>query len=199
VSLLSRTCESEPSCQGCLTLVSAGVDVPGVCRDTSLKGRPVRKIAAVACLVLSVCAALVPAASAAPTITFEEYCPVNDGRQFYGALATVSGLPPNTPFMGTLQLDDRIFGPASLVTNELGTYGPIGLAEETPVAVVTATVTWDGGTLVETFVRPCQGPRLPTSKDQCKNGGWRTYGVFKNQGDCVSFVATGGKNPPGES
>ena len=39
-------------------------------------------------------------------------------------------------------------------------------------------------------------PPLPTSKDQCKNGGWRNYGVFKNQGDCVSFVATGGKNPP---
>jgi hypothetical protein len=37
---------------------------------------------------------------------------------------------------------------------------------------------------------------LPTSKEQCKNGGWQTYGVFKNQGDCVSFVATGGKNPP---
>ena len=40
-------------------------------------------------------------------------------------------------------------------------------------------------------------PALPTTKDRCKNGGWRTYGVFKNQGDCVSFVATGGKNPPG--
>ena len=37
---------------------------------------------------------------------------------------------------------------------------------------------------------------FPTSKDQCKNGGWRNYGVFKNQGDCISFVATGGKNPP---
>jgi hypothetical protein len=37
---------------------------------------------------------------------------------------------------------------------------------------------------------------LPTSKEQCKNGGWKTYGVFKNQGDCVSFVATGGKNQP---
>jgi hypothetical protein len=41
-------------------------------------------------------------------------------------------------------------------------------------------------------------PPLPTSKDQCKNGGWRTYGVFENQGDCVSFVATGGKNQPGK-
>jgi hypothetical protein len=36
----------------------------------------------------------------------------------------------------------------------------------------------------------------PTSRDQCKNGGWRSYGVFRNQGDCVSFVATKGKNPP---
>jgi hypothetical protein len=36
----------------------------------------------------------------------------------------------------------------------------------------------------------------PTSKEQCKDGGWKTFGVFKNQGDCVSFVATGGKNPP---
>jgi dienelactone hydrolase len=39
---------------------------------------------------------------------------------------------------------------------------------------------------------------LPTSKDHCKNGGWRNYPRFKNQGDCVSFVATGGKNPPGK-
>jgi hypothetical protein len=37
---------------------------------------------------------------------------------------------------------------------------------------------------------------MPTTKEQCKNGGWETYGVFKNQGDCISYVATGGKNPP---
>jgi hypothetical protein len=37
---------------------------------------------------------------------------------------------------------------------------------------------------------------LPTTKDQCKNGGWQSYGVFRNQGDCVSFVATKGKSPP---
>ena len=40
-------------------------------------------------------------------------------------------------------------------------------------------------------------PLAPTSKDQCKNGGWQSFGVFKNQGDCVSFVATGGGNQPG--
>ncbi len=32
----------------------------------------------------------------------------------------------------------------------------------------------------------------PTSTDQCKNGGWKTFTnpVFRNQGDCVSFVAS---------
>ena len=36
----------------------------------------------------------------------------------------------------------------------------------------------------------------PTSKDQCMKGGWAKFNnpSFKNQGDCVSFVATGGKN-----
>lgn len=41
---------------------------------------------------------------------------------------------------------------------------------------------------------------LPTDKAQCENGGWQNFGTtFTNQGDCVSFVATGGKNPPSGS
>jgi len=31
----------------------------------------------------------------------------------------------------------------------------------------------------------------PTSKSQCKNGGWRTFPGFKNQGECVAFVERG--------
>jgi hypothetical protein len=31
-------------------------------------------------------------------------------------------------------------------------------------------------------------PPLPTSKEQCKNGGWRNFPDFKNQGECVAFV-----------
>lgn len=36
----------------------------------------------------------------------------------------------------------------------------------------------------------------PTSKDQCKDGGWQTFNnpSFKNQGDCVSYVATHGQH-----
>jgi len=36
----------------------------------------------------------------------------------------------------------------------------------------------------------------PTNKDQCKNDDWKTYGEFKNQGDCISFVVTRGNSSP---
>jgi len=44
-----------------------------------------------------------------------------------------------------------------------------------------------------TATPPAVGP--PTTKDQCKNDGWKSFNnpTFKNQGACVSFVATGGK------
>jgi hypothetical protein len=32
--------------------------------------------------------------------------------------------------------------------------------------------------------------------ERCKKGGWVDFGVFKNQGDCVSYFATDGRNPP---
>lgn len=48
-----------------------------------------------------------------------------------------------------------------------------------------------GGDITVHDARP-----LPTTREQCKNGGWQSFPGFKNQGDCVSFVATGGKNPP---
>jgi hypothetical protein len=40
---------------------------------------------------------------------------------------------------------------------------------------------------------PLVGP--PTSKDQCKDGGWKSFNnpTFKNQGQCVSFVASHGE------
>jgi hypothetical protein len=31
-------------------------------------------------------------------------------------------------------------------------------------------------------------PPLPTSKEQCKKGGWRDFPQFKNQGQCIAFV-----------
>ena len=59
-------------------------------------------------------------------------------------------------------------------------------------------ITGSAATLTESFTSSLDQPELisPTGKDQCKHGGWMNYPQFKNQGDCVSFVATGGKNPP---
>ena len=43
---------------------------------------------------------------------------------------------------------------------------------------------------------PTPTPNVPTNKNQCKNGGWRTLqradgSKFKNQGDCIQYVNTG--------
>lgn len=43
-------------------------------------------------------------------------------------------------------------------------------------------------------------PPPPATADECKDGGWATATPgFKNQGDCVSFVRTGGRNEPGRN
>ena len=34
-------------------------------------------------------------------------------------------------------------------------------------------------------------PPTPTSKEQCKNGGWRTFPDSKNGGQCIKFVQHG--------
>ena len=40
-------------------------------------------------------------------------------------------------------------------------------------------------------------PAEPRTTDECKNGGWRTFAspAFRNQGECVSSVATRGRRP----
>ena len=57
---------------------------------------------------------------------------------------------------------------------------------------------WSVNQISGSYVVPCTAPVVPTDAEQCKNGGWRTYTdvVFKNQGDCVSYVETNGANPP---
>ncbi len=62
------------------------------------------------------------------------------------------------------------------------------------------TVDVDNTLINETlFTYEASPSPVPTNKDQCKQGGWQTLAddegnSFKNQGDCVSFVATKGKN-----
>ena len=46
----------------------------------------------------------------------------------------------------------------------------------------------------------CDPVELPSTKEQCKGDGWRVWHSgtqrFKNRGDCVSYVATRGRNGP---
>ena len=79
------------------------------------------------------------------------------------------------------------------------TIQPLGNFHDEGTAATSVDITVPGAaTLTESFTSSLAEPVLivPTTKAQCKKGGWKTFGVFKNQGDCVSFVATGGKNPP---
>jgi hypothetical protein len=54
-----------------------------------------------------------------------------------------------------------------------------------------APATLGNGFVVDTF--SMRSGSAPTNKDQCKNGGWKTFDspAFKNQGDCIQFVNTG--------
>ena len=46
----------------------------------------------------------------------------------------------------------------------------------------------------------CDDILAPTDAEAvCKKGAWKDWGVFKNQGDCVSYVETQGKNEPGQN
>lgn len=60
--------------------------------------------------------------------------------------------------------------------------------------------TFDLNEAATLVVLPPTGMPPPTSKSQCRHGGWKSFSTtFKNQGDCVSFVATKGHNPPSGS
>ena len=80
-------------------------------------------------------------------------------------------------------------------------YDPESIAEQSPRIVKTVLFRESGtpnpldlgkGFLIDNLT-VLSGPILvgpPTNKDQCKNGGWKTFNnpSFKSQGDCVSFV-----------
>ena len=82
-------------------------------------------------------------------------------------------------------------GPTSIGSHTLGVQATIGTEGRCAGPTLSA---WSGTLNVTTsaVVAP------PTNADQCRRGGWSTFvnPAFRNQGDCVSFVATGGRNQP---
>jgi hypothetical protein len=75
------------------------------------------------------------------------------------------------------------------VVNDSGWMYPAGIT----VLVDNITINGDVITFDESTAS------VPTTKDDCKGSGWKDKvdgqgNSFKNQGDCVSFIATKGKN-----
>ena len=56
--------------------------------------------------------------------------------------------------------------------------------------------TFKFGTAAGTTTFDFEPALTPASKDECKKGGWMTFNspTFENQGQCVAYVASGGKN-----
>jgi hypothetical protein len=106
------------------------------------------------------------------------------------------GTTPAVPVDEVGECDPYITDPDVAFEDPSYTHGSFVLPPGShSITIVAITNPFSAGT---GFIRVDSSP-LPTSKDQCMNGGWRTYGIFNNQGDCVSFVATDGKNQPGNT
>jgi hypothetical protein len=168
---------------------------------------------------MGLCVVAVALAAAAPVVA----APASPPRVYAQSICTtaapfaqkgfVSGLAPNTRYAVRATFSTGGVATTGFTTDASGNaaFGEVFQTQPFEVTVViwldpNDNLTQDPGepTVVTATLRaerPCEDAvaveQRPTSKDQCKNGGWRNYPGFKNQGDCVSFVATGGKTPPG--
>jgi choice-of-anchor C domain-containing protein len=116
----------------------------------------------------------------------------------------LSGNPDGLPTTKTLNVTATGAAPASYTYDVTGTRTNMNWAQEsyeflatsasTTLSFVSTTAGAFGPALDDVVVTEA----VPMLSD-CKDGGWQTMidnagNSFKNQGDCVSYVATGGKN-----
>jgi len=89
------------------------------------------------------------------------------------------------------------FTPATLAAGGSGLAFPTGTIQAIDVLIDVEGTADLSNITVNGQLQVPETTSTPTSKDDCKNGGWKNFTpAFKNQGDCVSFVATKGKNGP---
>ena len=75
-------------------------------------------------------------------------------------------------------------------------YGYVVAQRRVDGAIQFTAYDYSSNAAVDSFAVDADGspaPVLPMTSDQCKNGGWQTFGVFTNQGDCVSSIVSMGK------
>jgi len=114
-------------------------------------------------------------------LSFTNVDPIPDGSALYTCTVDISpGAAPGTyPLMISNVGMSTPDGQAIPSSGTDGAINVVGGAFPTPTATPLPTATPAG---------------VPTSKAQCKHGGWRNFTVpraFKNQGDCIQFVNTG--------
>ena len=90
----------------------------------------------------------------------------------------------------SINFRNTLTGARVLVRIAGGTFGPrqIWLSTASSASDCSFVPPISVAEVIEGSISIFDAPPLPTTTKQCKNGGWKTYGVFKNQGDCVSFV-----------
>jgi hypothetical protein len=76
---------------------------------------------------------------------------------------------------------------------EVACYPPSGSTFPIGATQVTCTATDQSGNSTTKSFNVVVRPFRPTVKEQCKNGGWRNFPSFRNQGECVAFVQRGRK------
>jgi hypothetical protein len=123
------------------------------------------------------------------------------GQHFASASITCLSVSGNTAVVGG-SLQPNALGFAGFVetlidngpgTAELDAFNAVGTSEVPTVCPPPSPFTslLFGGDIVVV-----DAPPVVASKEECKDGGWREFAAFENQGDCVSLAATEGRNPP---
>jgi len=134
-----------------------------------------------------------------------------DGRKFLAGSpsSTASGFCGDANGPGSFQSQAGILGRYEAIIKPVtgGSFADEGITaittfaitQTSPIGPVEVEATNVG--MLEQFASDLAvAPQLlPDAKEQCKDSGFLIFGVFKNQGDCVSFVTTQGKNEPGKN
>ena len=108
-------------------------------------------------------------------------CPMN-------VWSTTGNLVTPASLVDATQLGGLFYEPWALVVTTYGSYPVTG------IQLVTDSSWFFGGATQTVLVDNVQindDTYTFENKDSCKNGGWRDFGTFKNQGDCVSSFASG--------
>ncbi len=113
--------------------------------------------------------------------------PVTGGDTFHWNIT--SGTLTDNDFSLTAIYDVGANGTIMHIFGTIASDGTMSGTWDDNYAGSTRTGTWNSGLTHANLFEL-------TSKDECKKDLWKSFGIFKNQGDCVSFVATKGKNQP---